>query len=66
MRKYEYYQRHKDSVDKYGIVEPDMLLADNEVIELRTYLEEKHNERKLQIEQYEKQNQKSLRKDFCN
>lgn len=45
MRKYEYYQRHKDSVDKYGIVEPDMKLSKEEVIELKIYLEQKHYER---------------------
>ena len=51
MRKYEYYQRHKDSVDKYGVVEPDMTLSDEEVAELRIYLEQKNNQRKAQIEQ---------------
>lgn len=54
MRKYEYYQRHKDSVDKYGIVEPDMTLSEEEVAELKIYLEQKHNERMIQIEQYKK------------
>lgn len=54
MRKYEYYQRHKDSVDKYGIVEPDMTLSEEEVAELESYLEQKHNERMIQIEQYKK------------
>jgi hypothetical protein len=55
MRKYEYYQRHKESVDKYGIVEPDMTLSDDEVIELKVYLEQKQNERKAQIEQFEQE-----------
>lgn len=72
MRKYEYYQRHKDSVDKYGVVEPDMTLSDDEVIELKAYLEQKHNERKLQIEQYEQERntikvqQRVLRKEVNN
>lgn len=72
MRKYEYYQRHKDSVDKYGVVEPDMTLSENEVAELREYLEQKHNERKAQIEQYEQERnaskgqQRVLRKDINN
>ena len=30
-----------------------MILSDEEVAELREYLEQKHNERKAQIEQYE-------------
>lgn len=72
MRKYEYYQRHKDSVDKYGVVEPDMILSENEVEELREYLQKKHIERKTQIEQYEqernanKSQQRILRKDANN
>ena len=36
MRRYEYYQRHKKSVDLYGVVSPDMLMTDEEVTELRT------------------------------
>lgn len=50
MRRYEYYQRHKKSVDLYGVVSPDMLMTDEDVAELRTYLNEKHQERKQQIE----------------
>lgn len=52
LRKYEYYQRHKDSVDKYGIVEPDMLLSNEELAELKGYLEIKNSERKAQLEHY--------------
>lgn len=54
MRKYEYYKRHKNSVDKYGVVEPEMLMTDEEAFKLKTYLEEKHIERKEEIEQYQK------------
>lgn len=54
MRKYEYYQRHKDSVDKYGVVEADMVLSDEEVAELKIYLEQKHVEKMSQIEQFKK------------
>ena len=61
MRKYEYYQRHKDSVDKYGIVEPDMKLSKEEVVELKIYLEQKHHERMTQIEQYNSETQKRSR-----
>lgn len=63
MRKYEYYQRHKDSVDKYGVVEPDMALLDEEVTELRYYLEQKHNGRKTQIEQYQQVKQREQEKN---
>ncbi len=45
MRKYEYYQRHKKSVDLYGVVEPDMLMTKEEVLELKKYLDQKHQER---------------------
>ena len=50
MRRYEYYQRHKKSVDLYGVVSPDMLMTDEEVTELRTYLDKKHQERKQHID----------------
>lgn len=46
LRRYEYYQRHKNSVDLYGSVEPDMLMNDEEVEELKKYLIEKHKELK--------------------
>lgn len=59
MRKYEYYQRHKDSVDKYGIVEPDMQLTPSEVENLKIYLKQKDNERKLQIKQFRQKREKS-------
>lgn len=50
LRIYEYYQRHKDYVDKYGVVEPDMLLSNDEVLKLKTYLVQKDIERKSEIE----------------
>ncbi len=52
MRKYEYYQNNKNSILKYGKIEPCMLLTNKEVIELKTYLEQKGIQRKEQIEQY--------------
>ena len=52
IRKYEYYQNHKRSVDKYGKVEPCMLLTNKEVMELKAYLVQKGKQRKEQIEQY--------------
>lgn len=55
LRKYEYYQRHKDSVDKYGIVESEMTLSDKEVVELKTYLGQKQNKGITQIESDEQE-----------
>ena len=62
VRKYEYYQRHKDSVDKYGVVEPDMKLSAEEVEELKIYLMQKHNERMLQIEKFNQERNEELSK----
>ena len=58
MRRYEYYQRHKDIIDKYGSKHPDMMLNDKEVEELRKYLAIKHQERMEQLERYEENNKK--------
>ncbi len=52
MRKYEYYMAHKGSVDRYGVIEPDMMLTDEEVIELREYLKAMDEKRRTQIEQF--------------
>lgn len=54
-RKYEYYKRHKEIVDKYGEPDADMLISDREAFELRQYLEVKDKERKYQIEEYKKE-----------
>ena len=57
MRKYEYYQKHKNSVDKYGNITDDMLLTNEEVAALKLYLTEKSKERKEEIERFkEKKN----------
>lgn len=52
MRKYEYYCDHKRSVDKYGVVEPEMTISQEELKELTQYLAIKNAERLYQIEQY--------------
>ena len=46
MRRYEYYQRHKNSVDKYGTVTKDMLLRGQELENLKIYLEKENLRRK--------------------
>ena len=66
MRRYEYYQRHKKSVDLYGVVSSDMLMSDEAVAELRTYLNKKHQERKQYIEDLKNEEYitaKSLKKE---
>lgn len=50
MRKYEYYQRHKDSVDAYGEVTPEMLMPAEEVEKLQEYLADMQRERLEYIE----------------
>lgn len=52
MRKYEYYCDHKKSVDLYGTVEPDMLLTQEELINLKSYLEIENAKRLEVIEQH--------------
>ncbi len=51
IRLYEYYQAHKDSVDKYGKVTPEMQMSDEEVEELREYLAKMHEERMSYLEE---------------
>lgn len=52
MRKYEYYCDHKKSVDLYGVVEPDMLLTQEELINLKSYLDIENAKRLEVIEQH--------------
>lgn len=51
IRRYEYYKRHKKSVDLYGSISHDMLMSMEEVAELREYLDNKHQERKQYIDE---------------
>lgn len=52
LRLYEYYIEHKDSVDKYGEILPEMQMTDLEVAELRRWLDEAHEKRMKQIAEY--------------
>lgn len=61
MRRYEYYQRHKKSVDKYGVIEPSMIMTIEEVNETKKYLDQKHVERVNQIEDVKKGRQSILK-----
>lgn len=52
LRLYEYYIEHKDSVDKYGEILPEMKMTELEVIELEKWLEAAHEERMKQITEF--------------
>lgn len=45
MRRYEYYQNHKYSVDKYGVVSSDMLMTREEIEQLKEELNTMNKER---------------------
>ena len=50
-RKYEYYQNHKESVDKYGKVLEEMKMNEEEAQELKKYLDEKNLEMNPQLKE---------------
>lgn len=52
LRLYEYYIEHKDSVDKYGQILPEMQMTELEVTELKQWLDEAHKKRMEQIAEY--------------
>jgi len=54
MRKYEYYKRHKKSVDMYSPDSEELKMSDEEAYQIRRYLEEKHQERMIYIEECKK------------
>lgn len=51
IRRYEYYKQHKNSVDQYGSITPDMQMSDDEAKQVYTYLVQKDIERKQYLEQ---------------
>jgi hypothetical protein len=52
LRLYKYYQKHKESVDKYGKVLPEMLMSLSEVSELENCLAEEDKKMKARIEEF--------------
>lgn len=52
LRLYEYYIEHKDSVDKYGKILPEMKITEEEAFELKAWLDEEHKKRMKQIAEY--------------
>ena len=51
-RKYEYYLRHKEMIDKYGNADEDMLMNEETAMKIKNYLIVKNKEREEEIENY--------------
>jgi hypothetical protein len=62
VRKYDYYQEHKESVDKYGTILPEMKMTFDEVAMLRYYIEMEGSKR---IEELERRRQERENKRFA-
>ena len=56
-RKYQYYQEHKDSVEAYGVLMPEMKMTKEEVEILEGYLKEQGEFRLNQIAEFKKKKQ---------
>ncbi len=54
LRRYEYYTDHKDSVDKYGEVTPDMQLNIEEWSQLQSVTNQQNKEREQLVEHWKK------------
>lgn len=71
-RRYQYYQNHKVSVDKYGIVTNDMQMTEQEAKSLALYLKQKSDERLQEIQEYNQrinhpfQQTQMEEPDFCS
>lgn len=55
MRNYEYYQRHKQSVDLFGNPTEDMNLSYVDYATLKVELDQQHADRQAQIDEYREQ-----------
>ena len=55
VRKYDYYQEHKESVDKYGTILPEMKMTFDEVSMLRYYVEMEGAKRIEEIDRRKKE-----------
>ncbi len=56
-RKYQYYQEHKESVEAYGVLMPEMKMTKEEVEILEGYLKEQGEFRLNQIAEFKKKKQ---------
>ena len=52
LRRHAYYMEHKDSVDKYGVVLPEMAMSGEELKELQLEVATKAELRRIEIEEY--------------
>lgn len=59
LRLYEYYRRHKNSVDRYGSGVPEMNISLEEVQKLQAFLSAFHKERMAYLDDFEKNGKKS-------
>ncbi len=62
-RLYEYYQEHKDSVDKYGIVLSEMKMTEEELKKLDEYIAIKEKERLEQLKTIANEEKTLVNKD---
>lgn len=60
MRLYEYYQKHKSSVDAYGVVTEEMKMTAEEVSELEEKLNKMNEERQKEVDEYSNNLQQSI------
>lgn len=56
MRLYQYYQDHKESVDNYGVVTPEMQMSEEEAKNLQLYLDTLHEERMAYLKELKENN----------
>ncbi|MBE7074587.1 MAG: hypothetical protein E7376_01220 [Clostridiales bacterium] len=55
LRMYEYYTEHKEDVDKYGLVTPEMQITGDELKNLRIVLEKQNKQRQKEIDEWNKE-----------
>lgn len=60
LRRYKYYQEHKDSVDKYGSLFPEMFMSEEEANELSVILDTQNAERKKIVEAWERSSNSTM------
>ncbi len=65
-RKYDYYQKHKASVDLYGKRTPEMTLSDADISKINGFVEQKARKRKEEIEKIDKINGECCNNDSWN
>jgi len=64
LREYHYYQKHKDSIDKYGTPTENMLLSDSEVEKLKIKVAKQNIARLNFIEEYKSKIKKHNKEDL--